>query len=374
MLCLINDNCFAESQVAEEKLSSAIEEIINGLDLTELEKAYSDIEMFSDIDLRSKVTEYLGGQTEFGPGEITEMVIRSVVGSVSQYLPEILAVLCVAIFGCILDSIRISSLDTGINEIGFFVVNALVISLVASLFFSVYNVAKDTVALMTGQIQAVFPIILTLMSASGASATAAAMSPSVAYVCTFESVIAEKVLFPVVVILFLFGAVGSLSKSVKVGRMNDFFKSVFKWITGASGLAFSFFISAQGITASTFDGFSLKALKYVVGNGFPVVSQFVNGGFDIVFASCVLVKNSLGVLALVAMLITVLLPVVKIVVLALFLRFCAAAIEPVSDERTVKFITVSADALNYLAATVISVSVVYLITIFISVCSLGVSI
>ena len=371
-LFLCSASAFAED-AATDKLSDAIDEIIDGLDLKEIENAYSDIEFFSDLDARETIRSYVGGQTDFSIEDLFGLMIRLIFGSVSGYVPEVLSVLAVAIFGCVLDSIKLSN-DQSVNELGFFFINALIITLVSSLFFSVFNVAKNCVDIMTNEIQAVFPILLTLMTASGASATATAFQPSVSYVCTFESVIAEKISFPIVVMLYLFGVIGCLSKSIKAGRMNDFFKSAFKWITGATGVVFAFFITVQSVAASTFDGFSLKALKYVVGGSVPIISQFVGGGFDIVFASCVLVKNSLGVLALVALLVTVLSPIIKIVVLSLFLRFLAAVTEPVSDERIVKFIGLSADSLNYVAAIVISVAVVYFITVFVAICSLGVAV
>ncbi|MBP5177297.1 MAG: hypothetical protein ILP02_01795, partial [Clostridia bacterium] len=221
------------------------------------------------------------------------------------------------------------------------------------------------------QIQAVFPVILTLIAASGATATSAAFQPSVAYVATFESVVAAKVLFPIVTLLFLFGAVTALSGFMNAGRMNDFFKSAFKWIAGATSVVFTFFMTATGIVASTYDGFSIKALKYVASGSVPIAGQFVGGGIEAVFAACVLIKNAIGALSLAAILLTVILPIIKIAVLSLLLRFLAATAEPIANGKTIKFISSSADALNYLAGIIISVAVVYFITLLIAVSALG---
>ena len=370
----INVECYAESSDGSQALTTAIDEIINGLDLTDVEDAFSDIDFFGAFDARNEIRNYLGGQTDFDLNDVFDILINAIFGSIKEYLPELLAVMAIAVFGCILDALKPTSPDASVSQIGFFAVNALTIGLVSSIFFSVFSVAKIAIESMTGQIQAVFPVILTLITAAGANGTATSLQPSVAYVCSIESVIAEKILFPITVTIFLFGAVNSLTLNSKLSKISDFFKSCFKWITGASSVIFTFFISAKSVAASTFDGFSIKALKYVVGNGVPIVSQIVNGGFDIVFASCVLVKNSLGLLALVALVATVFSPLIKIVVCGLFIRFAAAAIQPVSDERIVRFMTCSADALNYLSAILISIAVVYFITVFVTVCSLGVSV
>ena len=360
--------CYADG----EKLTTAIEEIIAGLDLSEIESVFGDVGYF-DGNAADNLRAFLTGDVGVSLSDVTNAAIKLVIGNIGDFLPEICAVLGVCIFGCVLEAIR-PSRGAAVGESGFFVVIAVVITLTSSLVFSALNAAKSAINLMTAEIQAVFPVMLTLISASGAGVTVSTLQPSLAYVCTAESVVAESVLLPVTIGMLVFGAANGVSKSFKLGKTNEFLKSVFKWTCGASSLFFTFFVTAQGVAAATFDGFSLKALKYVVGSGVPIVSQFINGGFDVVFASCILVKNSLGLFALVFLVATVLSPLIKIAVLSLFLRFLAACTEPVADERVVKFVSSSADALNFVAAALISVAVVYFISVFVVLCLLGVSV
>ena len=320
---------------------------------------------------KDTLLDYLKGQTEFSLEDIFNASLRIIFGAVNDFLPELCIILGLLIFGAVLDAVKISSFDGGINELGFFVIIALETTLVSSMFFSVFSSAKDTVDLLTVQIRAATPIMLSLIVASGANVTAQVFRPSVAFICSAQSTIAQTVLFPIITLLFVFGALSCLTKTIKIAKFSDFFKSLFKWIVGAVSLVFTFFVSGQGIAAAKYDGFSIKALKYLVGSGVPIASQIFSGGVDVVFAACVLIKNSLGLLTLVSVGITCLSPIIKTVVLSLFLRFLAAAVEPCGDERTVKLLSVTADCLNLVVATVISVAIVYMICIFIMICSLG---
>ena len=361
---------FAENE-GDDKISSAIEEIIIGLDLEKLEAEFSDVPIFENSSLQEVIKKYISGETSFSPEDIFSLIISLIFTNINGFLPQICAICAICIFSSVLDAIKINSSDKSLIELSFFVISALVISLAASLYFSVFNLAKNTIESLTSQMQAAFPVIITLISASGANVTASIYQPSVAYICTFESLIAEKILFPIVILMFLFNAINSLSENIKVNKFIDFLKSTFKWISGGTSLVFCFFITAQGITSSVYDGFSIKFLKYFVGGSVPIVGQIVNGGLDIVVASCIMVKNAIGILSLIILVFTVIAPIIKIAVLSLFLRFLAAVLEPSCDSKTVKYISSVADSLNYLSAIVIIIAVVYLIMIFLAICSLG---
>ena len=356
-----------------KELSGAVEEIISSLDLENLSREYSSIESFSEADVSERIRSYLTGKVDFKLEDLFSSALSVVLGSVSSFLPFIGAVIAVAILSAILRSVSVSS-SLGAEKAAHFALSAAVIALSSSAFFSVMNAAREAVNGLNGQMQAVFPVVLTLMTASGASVSASVFQPSVSYICALEGMLCGSILFPVAVLLFLFGAVNCVLQNVSLVKTRDFFKSIFKWITGCVTLVFCFFISAQGIASSSFDGFSVKALKYVVGNGVPLVGQMFNGGFDVVFASCVLVKNSLGLIAMAGIILTIVAPVAQIGVLTLLFRFLSAVTEPVADERIVKFLSSSADSLGYLAATVISVAIVYMILVFIVICSLGIGV
>ncbi|MBO4573306.1 MAG: stage III sporulation protein AE [Clostridia bacterium] len=335
---------------------------------------YSKIEFFGQFDAAEKIRQYLTGVTEFNVSDFFTAIADVFFGEISALLPSVGAILAIAILSAIVEALSFSSDKSGARKVTLFALNSAVISVSAILFYTAFSASEQAVKSMTAQIQVAFPIILTLMTAYGASVGAALFRPSVAYLCALESSLASGVLLPISALLFLFCAVDSVSDSVKLNKTCDFLKSSFKWLTGAISVAFGVFVSAQGIASSTFDGFSIKALKYVVGSGVPIVGGMVNGGFDVVFASCILVKNSLGIVAMTALIATVLSPIVKIAVLSLSFRFLAAVTEPVASEKTVRFLSGAADAMNYLSATVVCVALSYIITIFTVICSIGVNI
>ena len=93
------------------------------------------------------------------------------------------------------------------------------------------------------------------------------------------------------------------------------------------------FITLEGITGATFDTVTVKSTKFALSSYVPILGGYLSDGFDLVMASCVLIKNAVGLTAIILLFFIAIVPVLKILVLSLSLRLASAIIEPISDNK-----------------------------------------
>jgi len=122
-------------------------------------------------------------------------------------------------------------------------------------------------------------------------------------------------------------------------------------------------LTVQGINANVFDSVSLRAAKYATKNYIPIVGGYLAEGLDLVMASSVLVKNAFGVVALLMLGAIIVIPVVELVVFNLLMQLAAGIIEPITDERIVKFLTAISKNMMLLVVLILGVALMLFVVI-----------
>ncbi len=376
MLCLII-NAFnqrivvADTFLENEKISSTIEELISGLDLDEIKNQAQKLELFSVENVESYILSLVNNEGGFNINAIFEGVKNDFISTIIRVLPIIVSIGVVCVLLSLLTSFFHDKKNDNLIVICSFFSSACVIGFLAILFKSVLDTCVECLNSMSSQMQAVFPVMLTILQGAGAVSSVSIFKPLVSVLCAIISSVCLLVLIPISSLYFLFSAISSLTERVRLNKTCEFLKSAFKWIVGVVSLVFCFFVTAQGITASTYDGLSFKAIKYAFGSGLPLVNSLINGGFDVVFACCVLIKNAVGSFSLILLVLSIVKPIINVAVISLLLKLLAALIEPATNSPCIKIISGTADALNLVLSTVIMVAVCYFVMLILVICSLG---
>ena len=115
-------------------------------------------------------------------------------------------------------------------------------------------------------------------------------------------------------------------------------------------------MAIQGLTAATIDGVSIRAAKFATKAYIPILGGYLADGFDIILTSCVLIKNSFGVVVLLIVLSIVLSPIIHIIVFNIGLNIVTALTEPIADKSIVGFLVDICKSLSILLASVIAVT------------------
>mgnify|MGYP003290927420 CR=1 FL=1 len=115
---------------------------------------------------------------------------------------------------------------------------------------------------------------------------------------------------------------------------------------------FTCFVSVSGLVNAQYNGASVKVLKYATGSLIPIVGGFLSGGVDVFLTSALLIKNSVGVIAVIYLIISVFGSGVLILILSFIIKFILSICEPIADKKFLGAVMGITDIFNYLAGLV----------------------
>lgn len=359
-----------ENAVETPLLNDAIKEALERLDVEELEKYVESLQAPSKEGIRERLFKYVKGESvDYGSifGQLSEVFFKEI----KELLPAFSCITAISLLCGILSSLQGGSMNKTVGNTIYLI--AFISSLIPlfSVITECYAEAKEGVEKMKTQMEIIFPILLTLLAASGGVVSVSICKPSVAFLSTTMVQIISEIVFPIVVIIIAFSMANRISDDFKFGKFIGVFKSVNKWLIGIGLSIFGLFFTVQGITSVTYDGIVRRAAKYAIGNGIPIVGGFLSGGFDLAIAGSVLIKNSLGYLGIILMISAIFQPILLIVSTNLLLRLTAAITSPFGESKISDFLGETADALNYLAAGILFTAFLYFLSIIIIISASG---
>ena len=357
---------YAES---EEELISEIEDNVNGqledLDLSGLESILSNLNsqqsgIFGSTSFIEKLQSILSGEFTDNAGSVWEAILKLIFDELLNFLPLIATIIAVAILSGMVGDLRGTN-SKSIADITHFVCYGVIIVLVVSACTNVLTLTSSTLQGLKEQIDIAFPILLTILTAIGGTASVGVYQPAVALFSGTIMQIFTLVLMPLFIFSLVFTVISNLSPSVKLEKFSNFFNSLFKWITGTVFTIFIGFLIIQGITAGSLDTVSIRTAKYAIRSYIPILGGYLSEGFNVIMASSILIKNAIGASGLLLMFSSVIVPVVEIVLLMLCLKLTAGILEPLTDSRISNFINGVAKSLIMPIVLIIGVAFMYLI-------------
>lgn len=361
----------AEEQAALDRLEEQVEDLLASLDTSELEEYFQTLSQFDGKDVKEMLADLVTGDYALGYDTMWESVLALVWEEGRAMLPAFAVILAVAVLCGILNSAKSGFLQSSMSDIIHFVSYISVGAVVLAVLTNILQASFSAIADMQRQMQIVYPLLLTLMAASGGAVSAGVFRPAVAFLASGICELFTAVVLPTSVVVVALTFAGNLSPDVRCEKLGGLFKSVNKWLIGLTLGLFTLFLTVQGIASAQYDGLSLRAVKYLVSGSVPIVGGFLSGGVDLVLAGSALIKNALGSFSVLLLFASVLRPLLLFAAFQLFLRLCAAATEPVGGKIS-SFLTSLANDCGFFIAGLLCVAFLHFLTILLLVCSSGV--
>ena len=356
------------AQEVEQKLAQNVQSQLDKLDFSGAESVVGQLgineqELFGNDSFLDKVKSVLNGDFIQDTNGFLNAFFRLLFGKILSLVPVLVSISVVAILCGLISQIKSGFISDSTGQIVFFVCFSIIILLVITCVTNLLNQTSQTINMLKQQMNFAFPVLLTLMAGIGGVVSVKAYQPAVALLSGGIVEIVSNVILPMFIFSFIFSVVANLSKNVKLTKLTDFFKSSTTTILVVTFTFFTAFLSIQGLTAGSFDSISIRAAKFATKSYVPVLGGYLSDGFDLIMASSVLIKNSVGVAGLVLLVCTILSPIIQILSLSFGLKFVSAIIEPVTDEKITSFLYSVSKHLNMLIIAILAVSFMYFICI-----------
>ena len=321
-----------EEEAALEELQDKVDELLEALDTEELQAYLDSLTEFRGMDIKETLSSVITGDFALDYSSLWQSALALVFNEGRAMLPAFAVVLAAALLCGILNSAKNGFLQSTMSDIINFVTYIAVGAVVLAVLTGVLQTGFSAMESMQRQMEIVYPVLLTLMAASGGSVSAGVFRPAVAFLSSAVCEMFTAIVLPASVVVIVLAFVGNLSPDVRTEKLGDLFKSINKWLIGLTLGLLTLFLTVQGIASSQYDGLSLRAIKYLVSGSVPIVGGFLSGGLDLVLAGSALIKNAVGSFAVFLLFGALLRPVLLFAAFQLFLRLCAAATEPVGGK------------------------------------------
>ena len=361
----------AEEETAIEELREEVRKLLEALDTEDLEAYLETLPQYEAGSIKEALESIVTGDFSLDYASLWQSVLALVWEEGKVILPAFAVIIAVALLSGILNSVRGSFLRGSMAEVIHFAAYLCVGAALLSVLISVLQAGFSAIESMQRQMEIIYPILLTLMAASGGAVSAGIYRPAVAFLSSAVCEMFSAVVLPTSVAVIVLTFIGCLSDEVKTTKLGDFFKSLNKWLIGLTLGLLGIFLTVQGISAAQYDGLSLRAAKYLVSGSVPIVGGFLSGGLDLVLAGSALIKNAVGSFAVFLLFGVILRPVLLFAAFQIFLRLSAAAAEPVGGKISA-FLSQLASDCGFFIAGLCCIAFLYFLTLVLLVCSTGV--
>lgn len=359
----------ADNDVSQEDLSKSVFEILDDVDLTEMQNMVDnldDIGLF-EITIKDKISKILRGEYFTDYTSLTSAIISLIFGDIRSILPFVFTLIAIGILCNLINNMRPD--NKSINDTINFVFLTVTMLIVIIAFKNILSSTRNTINLIMSQMQIVFPILITLLASIGSIASISIYNPLVAILTGVVSIVFNNFLYPLFIVIFILAILGNLTDTVKLGKLSGFLMSTFKWTIGIVFTIFTGFLSVQGISAGKYDSVSIKATKFAMKSYIPIIGSYVSDGMDFLILGSVLVKNSIGLIGVIILFITILSPILMIILYKLALQLSSGILEMTGNAKISNFLSSCSKLLILPIVLIIGIAFMYVITICLIMCT-----
>ena len=321
-------------------------------------------EIFNDMEPRTFVEQFMKtGENGFSFKNISNYVIKYTFKEVVASMELIGSLIIIAIICALLNNLQSAFNKESLSNIAYFACYGVMIVLITKSFYIGAALAKNTILSMADFMAALMPVLMMLLASVGGFAEATLLDPVIMGFATVSSRIYIDIIIPIIFMSFVLQFVNNISSDYKINNLTKLLKQIAMWVQGIVMTVFIGVITLRSIAAKTIDQVTIKTAKFAVDNFIPVVGKCLSDAISTVAGYSLLLKNAISGLGLVIILVIVLLPIIKLLIMAFLYKMAAALIEPISDARTVDCINSVGDSIILLMSCVISVSIMFFIMV-----------
>lgn len=322
---------------ARASVNAQIDEVLGGLDFSALSDMQLGLPGQSGTRSVAETVRALALGDALSPEDMLTGVLRLFGSQAARLGALMLAIMLPVLLASLLTHTLVA--DGGaVSSLGRSVCFMLVLIPVVMCVLAELTHARETITETTRRMEQILPLLLTLLTAVGGSASSAFLHPVVVAASGSMVYLAREVILRLVMCTCAVTTVNHLSDRAHLTRMAHLLRSAVCWLLGVSFTVFLGAMSMQGVCSASIDGVAIRAAKYAVDNFVPVVGGMFSDTMDTLVGCTLIVKNALGVTAMLILVSVLAAPLVRTLAVVAVLKLSAALLEPVADADVVRAI------------------------------------
>ena len=358
LICIFSTS-ISIADTEDEVINSQMDSFNISNFIDEANKYSNDV--LKDIDIQELLNNAIKG--ELDTNQLLKNIFPLLGTEIKEALKVMGSILIIVLIHSVLKSISDNLNNKSVAQITYYVQYILIATVIMTNFSSIITLTKEAVGNMISFIQLLFPLLMTLMLASGSVVSVNLVQPIILFIINLISNIFQSIIIPIILVGTALAIVSKISDRIQIDKLSKFLKSSSVWVIGILLTIFVGVLSIEGTLGSSVDGITAKTAKAAVSGFIPVVGKVLGDAVDTVIGCSAILKNAIGIVGVIVVIAICITPILKLAIITIIYHLTAALCEPIADSKIVSLITQMADTFKILLAILCSISVMLIIGI-----------
>lgn len=264
---------------------------------------------------------------------------------INIFVASILSGLCTNFFkGGMMNQFSVSTINITYLYISCMIVN---------IFSQAYIISEEVIKLITSFIKIVVPPFIAITAFSTGSKSATGFNAFIICSVAAVNILIVSFVMPLARIYMIINIAGNFEDENRFSNIGKLCINIAKKISKALIILICAISLIQKMILPYQDVASRKAIIGAVKN-IPLAGSTISGIGDIIFSSAMLIRNEIGVVAIIFILIIASIPLIRLLLLQLTLMVAAAIVQPVCDKKISNMLDYGQSAISIMMMSVIT--------------------
>lgn len=354
-------------QASSSIQDKVIDEQLDQLGIEEIRKFWDDIVQeyggYLPESQKGSFIDFVKGDKKFSTEEWLKGILRFLFHELIANGKLLGTLIMLTIFSMVLQSLQNAFEQSTVSKVAYALIYMVLIIIALNSFRVAIAYTEEAISTMISFIIALIPLLLALISVSGGVISAAFFHPIIIFLMNTSGLLIQYVVLPLLFLAALLSIVSTLSDHYKVTQLADLLRKTAIALLGIFLTVFLGVISVQGASSAVADGITIRTAKFITGNFIPVVGRMFTDATDTVLSASALLKNTVGIVGVVILLLIAAFPAIKVLSLALIFKFAAAILQPLGGGPVIKCLDIIGKSVIYIFAALAIVSLMFFLSL-----------
>ena len=340
LICIffyLNNVLAIQEENVEENVQDVTKDIADSLNMDNFLSIFEDYASENNIegfDVSSLYNDLLSGN-----GIQYENILDSLVGNifkeVKNSISSVTSIFIIVIIMAIVTSLELDK-DSDVVKITKLVIFISISALLLKNYLDIVTMFKNIVNILGYIMQIVSTFLLGILMATGKITSTGIVEPLLLFIANFICFATEYIIIPFFTISVSINIVSRISENIKMDNLSSMFRKSSLYIFTTIIGIFLFVLSMESSVTKSIDSMYFKTAQNMVSNFVPVVGKFLSDSLDTVLGATEAIGKVGGIVALIATIIIVSIPIIKLILVIVLYNILIAISEPINEDKSIE--------------------------------------
>lgn len=307
-------------------------EQMNDYDLQELENSFTSLFPDYQIDMEAMFTLIIQGKITDAGNIFIRGITDGIRGELEGMKGMIIGIVVIGIISSLFSNFSDIFAGQQVSQAGFYFLYLFLMAILTKAFVYISQISVTTIENAVLFVKLFIPTWFMAVGAASGSATAAFYYQAMLLAAYLIESFLLSVIIPFVYSYVVLALLNGIWAEERLALLLDFVKKGIGFSLKATMGIITGLSMVQAVIVPVVDKLKISAFRKAV-SAIPGIGSVAEGVTELVIGSAVLIKNSMGILLLVLLLLAYMLPLIKILAVAGLVKLGAAITGIVSDKR-----------------------------------------